>query len=138
MTKTPLKQIHLNLQKTNAVSSSLRQKVIKFEFKGEMVEHEEYKFYYIAATSLLAFILLRYMSDKRDENLKRGKFSSFHLSKFYFFIINLHFCFDCRIFVQGKSFRKSTRCDGKVVVITGGNTGIGLETAVELAKRYIG
>jgi hypothetical protein len=47
-----------------------------------------------------------------------------------------HRCY--RFLVQGKSYNKFTRCDGKVVVITGGNTGIGIETAVELATRKVG
>lgn len=37
--------------------------------------------------------------------------------------------------MQGKHFDNSVSAEGKVVVITGANTGIGKETAKELAYR---
>ncbi|XP_058053582.1 retinol dehydrogenase 12-like [Anopheles bellator] len=40
-----------------------------------------------------------------------------------------------RLFIEGGQFRKNTRCDGKVILITGANTGIGKKTARELLKR---
>lgn len=40
-----------------------------------------------------------------------------------------------RFFLKGESYTKKTKIDGKVAIVTGANSGMGKETAIDLARR---
>lgn len=90
-------------------------------FKDENGEHPlwmKIAFYvvpFFSGSILLYFV--RYVDKKLADNVKlKRRFSE-------------------RFFMKGDMFQKETKIDGKVVIVTGANSGIGKETAIELARR---
>lgn len=47
----------------------------------------------------------------------------------------LKIIFICRLLAQGAKYQKGNRMDGKVIIVTGANGGIGMATALNLAQR---